>query len=301
VGSLLWAIRALVESGQREKSARHFNEVEEAIALVPPRELMRSLVGPLPEPVLQYVARERELQKAGFLTLKHEGVWELPTPRAYESLVHFLRHAKHVQIVDHDIRRWFELLNQPQQKAITSTTFNYSQHILGVAEDRLKKGELQSYRRIFMLNEKLPCDLAKLDQWKKMDPAVQVLLTIWEFEERLRNAHRHKDVLGTRILVNNPGDTGTLAQQIRNYKDLVIVDGDVCVYEDLHCDRQTDNNSSFETHSWLYTREDYVGQRLEFFEELWPLAGGVDAFPAAKAALTRIPQEQRVRILGASH
>lgn len=295
-----WSITTLIKRRFVEEKARAFSEVQEAVAFVPPRELMRALVGPMPGPLLDYLANERNAQKEGFLSLQKHKAWELTTQRAYESIVHFLRSAEHVQIVDHDIRRWFELLDQPRQKS-TSTTFNYSQYILGVAQDGFRKGKLRSYRRIFMLNERLPCDLNRREErWDRLKPAVQVLLTIWEFEDRIRKMYRLNHGFGTRVLVHNSRLTGELVEQINEFKDLVIVNGEVCFHENLHCNvHQLANTTSFDTKSWLYTDEKYVGRAPAFFEALWENANGVEHYKEAGEWLRKFPRERQVRILGA--
>jgi hypothetical protein len=294
-----WAILTVLQHRANIQTSEQYKLMRQAMGRIPDSQLIRGLAGDQPEQFLGFLAKERQDQEKGLLTLKEQGMWHLTTPRAYETIVHFIQHATNVHIVDHDIRRWLELLDEPGQPA-TSTTFNYSRHILGVSHDGFVKGRLRNYQRIFILNPSLGLNLEPnpvWPEWTDAPPLVRVLLTIWDFEQRLANAVGMKDRqnFGTRVLIwNNRVVAGQLEKQVNHYQDIVMVDGEVCFHENLNYKLQVVPVNSFETQSYLWTSRDYVRPIPEFYEQLWKKAKPASHFQAVTAWLEHFPSEHQV-------
>jgi hypothetical protein len=287
---LMWAIDRRADARRVAQQAQQYNQVREAMGLIPSPQLIRGLVGSQPESFLQFLASERATQERGFNLLKSNQKWPLTTPRAYETIIHFLKDAEEFLIIDQDIRRWFEILDQEGQQVETSTTFNYSQYILDLTEKAVERRKLRSYKRVFMVNSHaLSClqNEHAAHDIRAMPPATRVLLTIWDFESRLQPVLG--DNCGSRIMLMRPTSANPLQRQrIAHYKDVVLVNQEVCMQEDLLYESQSSPRTSFLTESFMYTGGELVKDGPDFIGELWQKALGPEDFPAFKSHLENL-------------
>lgn len=297
VSAVLWAIDRHLENRRTSSLAKQYEVVREAMGLIPSTETLRGLIGDQPTIFLNYLASERERQEKGLYSLRHNQKWPLTTPRAYETIIDFLQQADDFVIVDQDIRRWFEILESPEegQSAETSTTFNYSQYILDITSKRLAVDRsLTAYRRVFMVNDHVLDCLREEDaarEWHLLPAATRVLLKIWEFERRLFAAARTPaERMGSRvILVRRHPTSPTLHDKVHRFKDIVVIDGQVCLQEDLLYEMQGSPKTSFLTESWLISGGDFVKGSRDYFESLWSRAKGAHDFPHYRELLDKVP------------
>jgi hypothetical protein len=279
-----WAVIVLIQEMTREEYFRHFQALREVLGVIPAPNLVLALAGQQPDLFLAFLAKEREELENGLTELKEKHVWPLSTPRAYESIIQFLLTGREFLSVDQDIRRWYEIVNEPGYNN-TSTTFNYSRQVLEVTHERFRNKTLQTYRRVFVLHPELPCNLdPNVDRWEELPKAMRVLLTIWDFEQRVAKAFNiTRPDFGTRVLTYTDRlQQSRLGEQVARYQDIVLIDREVCVHESLSCLTQLVPMSSFKTTSQIYTGGDELRALPEFYEELWKRAQPASAFATQK-------------------
>ena len=290
----------------REYSRLYEKILEAKLGGLPSVEVIKLLVPfKLPPHFTRYLSNERDNQQCGIETLKRDGRWPLSTARLYEVILTSISQSSKIHIIDQDIRRWYEILRSencslPNNdfKLITSTTFNYSWSILEHVNKTLisKSTKLKALQRIFIINPEgvsaftdRDCQLAKKGaDWSELNPATQVIVLLWAFEQRMReyrsnnrkNKKHENDLIGTRFIQVGSSDiTKKKLQRIHNNKDTVLMDSSFCLQEDLVFEVQGSTLTSEDTQSTLLINEGAIQESERLFDEVWKISKSASDFP----------------------
>lgn len=235
---------------------------------------------PISRILMNYLAKEKRDIESGYRDLNQQRFYSFSTSRLYEAIVETIEKESchEVQIIDHDINRWLEIVPHDEghrraRENMSTASFNYGKTILAHIRNRALDNQLKELRRIFVVSrsEVSPCE----EKHKKIaqDPhPAHVLRLIANQEELLAEKLKEKNItasIETRYCIYD--DLATNDEVLRNklldYKDFVIINSEVCFWEDLTI---THRQESFRTKARAYVDRDYIARaKKELFEPLW--------------------------------
>jgi hypothetical protein len=243
----------------------------------------------LPPLFESFLIKERRWQQDGIVRLREQGQWPITTADNYEFIGYVLPKATNVDILDQDIRRWFEVLGDGNPQ--TSTTFNYSNEILCTIFKTLvaKDSSVDKIRRVFAIwSPEIPCftdaDMNKIVSsnfgfdavWVDLSKATRVLLLLWGVEAIFNRPSRQGGPkCETRFRNFSRNESATpLFKSTLSCQDFVMIDYNLCSVEEFHFEKQSSRNSSFQTESHLAIfGHERSKEKMEFrkraFSELW--------------------------------
>ena len=183
-----------------------------------------------------------------------------------------------VLIIDHDVNRWIEVLpdtpgNGPSSHLTSSTTFNYSRHILDVIRRRTRTQHLKRLRRLFiLLKGEAACCINHNHKDSHSQTISAVLKHIRDAELRLTDETKAlvpKPEIETRWVNYDDlvaGQGASLVDELIQFQDFVTLNGELCFVEHLVVNNR---HNSFHTKSEIVLSRPQITKRIAFYDELW--------------------------------
>lgn len=263
----VWAVTIQFAFWQNKSITMQHEYWDITMGKIPSDEIIKSQIGEKSKYLLLYLANERSKINKNFRLIINDGIWELSTVQLYEVICDSMKLAQKMKILDQDIRRWFELCVPCNEVSNSSTSFNYSKRFLEIVQKRveIKKDTRFTIKRIFIINSIL------LPPTKDImsSNVVKTLNAIWEEEDKYFIDKENNQ--GTAYLLSSELDN-LQRDGVREYKDFVLLDSEICFNEDINYQFQGDSIPSHDTKGAIIINETKINNMECLFDELWKRA-----------------------------
>jgi hypothetical protein len=271
---------------------------------LPPTEMLKSEFGIHSELFHGYFDEEGRRVRDNLGKLHSERTWRLSDSPIYSAVTNLIPRAQQIQIVDQDIRRWYEILpaDNVSPGDGPATTYSSRTILLELGKQMLGADEHGDFRRVFVIDPKqLNYKSYTSPKWKDLNRPLQVLLVIWTFEQKIalmRKEARKKALanMGTLVFDNL---TLSTRKSLDKIEDVVIFNKELCVRESVTYDIQAKSVYLPPQPGRIITDRTLVSEARDGFDVLWSNCRQLDnLFPSdLKTLMNEVPTDAHKDLL----